>query len=289
VSEVAVLADGNPLLALRGPDGRWSARDIQKSGHVHATWQRFNAAVKRGHEVVKGKVPGHDVLTPGVKDVITQMPTGGVRITHLPDYRLDEWDLLAALQKSDIPEIDLWFTAAALQALGFISPSVNQGKEDVKEVKRRPNFGGYTAFQLAQLAALGVDKIAPDGTVIFGEHAQEAAERFLYRHAEEVKARAAAKAAQERQALPAPLPEHLPLPWSHGYDACMAYFKGGHGDWGDAAEYFARSRANDAGWVPLHQRLWDELKVYQAAMRYPDRPSPAEIKTADAYLKDKGL
>lgn len=126
-TELVRLTDGNPLKELRRSDGTWSAREVQASGHVHSVWRDWEAAIQRGAELLNSfNIAGQRNFEPSLK--ISEPGKRGPK-TH--DYDLDALWLFASCQQSRLPELDLWFVFAGLQAAGY-------GKQPVRQVV--PNF-----------------------------------------------------------------------------------------------------------------------------------------------------
>lgn len=119
MTELVTLTKSNPLSDLRRDDGTWSARDVQASGNVHADWRNWEASIKRG-EVLLSQF---GLVSAGQEQVVSatkQVPRGsGAAPQNITDYTLTALGLFAACQQSQLPELDIWFVFAGLQAAGF--------------------------------------------------------------------------------------------------------------------------------------------------------------------------
>lgn len=84
-NEIALTED-NPLRELRLADGTGSARDVQKSGYVHATWRKWELAIQRGQALIAdqhGENAGQAHVAPTGKKV--ELGQNTQREVH--DYR----------------------------------------------------------------------------------------------------------------------------------------------------------------------------------------------------------
>lgn len=127
-ADLVTLTESNPLLALRRADGTWSAREVQKSGHVHAEWRAWEEAIKRGDVLLRqfGIDAGQGNFGSTTK-VIERVRADGrsTGVIEIGDYDLDPLHLFAACQQSRLPGDDQpWFVASDVcKALGYTNRS----------------------------------------------------------------------------------------------------------------------------------------------------------------------
>lgn len=121
-TDLVTLTEANPLADMRRSDGTWSAREVHASGHVHADWRNWEAAIRRGDVLLKqfGLSAGHHEVGSTTTVVMKPMPRGQAPVPDkVDDYRLTALALFAACQQSNLPELDLWFVFAGMQAAGY--------------------------------------------------------------------------------------------------------------------------------------------------------------------------
>lgn len=128
-TEIVTLTDANPLKELQRSDGTWSAREVQKSGNVHSTWQRWEQAIGRGKKLVRD-IFGETEVSRNFSGA-AKVYRDGTRGPMSDDIYLQPLGLFAACQQSDLPELDMWFVFAGLQAAGYgIAPEAQSSKSE---------------------------------------------------------------------------------------------------------------------------------------------------------------
>jgi hypothetical protein len=141
-NELVTLTESNPMRGQRRPDGTWSARDVQESGAVHATWRRWEEAVLRARELLTtelGETAAQDHIASTGKMI--SLGKGGQR--EVADYVLTALGLFAVCQQSRLPELDLWFTYAGLHAAGYGKETVDVHAVTLTELEKMAD--GYVA------------------------------------------------------------------------------------------------------------------------------------------------
>ncbi|HVT99813.1 MAG TPA: hypothetical protein VHE33_20105 [Acidobacteriaceae bacterium] len=116
--ELVQLTADNPLRGLQRADGTWSARDVQKSGYVHATWRSWELALQRGQALLEGQY-GNGAGQAHIASASKKVGIGLNGQREVNDYTLTALGLFAACEQSQLPDLDIWFVHAGLEAAGL--------------------------------------------------------------------------------------------------------------------------------------------------------------------------